>query len=259
LEEETFMQVIAIVNQKGGTGKTPTAIHLSYALAKLGSKILFIDADPQASASLHFIGLHYKQQQPTFYNAIRSLARIEPFIVSDNLHLLSAHDELEAAEIELAKPGKYWQAQLTNLLKLYPGYDYVVVDTPGSRVSVFTTIALTAATMVIVPVKTEIAAQQATKDTMSLIEDVQGGLNPQLVVWGILPNQYESNVLHHREILELLKDDYKDKVYADPSRKTTKYNDAMGMKTDIRLLDPSLGEYWDKVAVHITLRGREAA
>jgi chromosome partitioning protein len=251
------MVILAIVNQKGGAGKTPTAVHLAFALAKAGNRVLFIDADSQASASLHFLGLKYKSQTPTFYNAITTLKRIDPIAIMPTLHLLSSHDELERAEVEIPRPGTFYQAQLKKLLGLYQGYDYVVIDTPGSRISIFTVLALTAANLVIVPVKTEFAAQQATVDTMSLIEDVRtGGLNPGLTVWGILPNQFESTVSHHREVLDMLQDDYKGQVYAEPSRKTTKYNDAMGARTDIRQLDPALGEYWDRVAQSIVQKGK---
>ena len=89
------MQVIAIVNQKGGAGKTPTAVHLSFALARAGNHVLFIDADPQASASLHFLGLAYKQQRPTLFDAMHKPVepvRIEPVQSKPPRHLLPAHD-----------------------------------------------------------------------------------------------------------------------------------------------------------------------
>jgi chromosome partitioning protein len=250
-------EVIAIANQKGGAGKTPTAVHLSFALARAGYRVLFIDLDPQASASLHFLGKRYKQLQQTVYNALMTLNPIEPIVVNEKLHLLAAHDELEKAEVELtARKGFYYQPQLARLLAKYNGYNFFIIDTPGSRVSVFTTLALTAANLVIVPVKTEVAAEDATRDTMSLIEDVRmpGGLNTGLKTWAILPNQYENN-LHHKEVLEILKEDYPGLVYSEPSRKTTKYNDATGMKVDIKELDPSLGAYWDRIVASLVKKG----
>src|SRR5712692_923766 len=114
------MKTIAVVNQKGGAGKSPTAVHLAFALAKSGHKVLFVDFDPQATASLHFLGKKYKQQQPTIYNAIVTLHPIEPLFIRDNLYLLPAHDELEKAEVELtAKKGYFYQPLLTRLLAHY--------------------------------------------------------------------------------------------------------------------------------------------
>jgi chromosome partitioning protein len=251
------MKAIAVVNQKGGAGKTPTAIHLAFALARAEQKVLFADLDPQATASLHFLGKKYKQQQPTIYNALMTLKPIEPLAIKEKIHLLPAHDELEKAEVELtARPGYFYQPQLTRLLEHYQDYDYCIVDTPGSRVSIFTILALTASHLVIVPVKTEVAAEDATRDTMNLIDDVRmpGGLNTGLGIWGILPNQFENN-LHHKEILDILNEDYHDLVYSEPSRKTTKYNDATSMKVDINELDHALGEYWDKLAASVIEKG----
>jgi cellulose biosynthesis protein BcsQ len=123
---------------------------------------------------------------------------------------------------------------------------------------IFTTLALTAAHQAIVPMKTEYGQQQATIDSLQLIEDVRNGLNPHLILWGMLPNQYRSHVLHDREVLQLIREDYGALVY-EPSRQTTKYNDAMGAKADISELDASLGTYWDSVAVSVMQKGKECA
>src|SRR5437867_2932036 len=100
---------IAVVQQKGGAGKTPTAIHLSYAFSYMEKKTLFIDLDAQATGSLHLLGTAYKEMQPTIYNALVTLKVISPIKIKDHLYLLSAHDELEKAEIELPRPGAFYQ------------------------------------------------------------------------------------------------------------------------------------------------------
>ena len=247
---------IAIVQEKGGSGKTPTAVHLAYALSYRGKEVLLVDLDAQATASQHLLGPGYKEAQSTVYNALVTLEPIPPIFVQDHFFLLSAHDELEKAEIELPRPGAFYQVQLTKVLKEYRQFQYVVIDTPGSRVSIFATLALTAADLVIVPCKTEISHYYATIDTMNLVEDVRGGLNPNLVVWGILPTQYEAKIKHHQEVFDLVKEipgpqakPYP--VYEIPSRKTTKYNDATAMRIDARQLDPALGQYWDAVAASV--------
>ncbi len=256
--EAANMLVVTVVNQKGGAGKTPTAVHLAFALAKTGGKVLFVDLDPQATASYHFLGKLYREQEPTIYTALTTFKAIPPIIVNEKLHLLSAHIALEQAEVSLpAKKGLDYNRILAYLLKdYYKMYEFVVIDTPGSRVSIFPVMAMTASDTVIVPVKTEKAATDATKETIDLIRDVQipGGYNPHLLIWGILPNQYE-NTLHNREALTDLRTQYPTLVYPEPSRKTTRYNEALDLRVDIRELETSLGEYWDTIAASVIEKG----
>ncbi len=258
-----MQQIIAIANQKGGAGKSPTAVHLSFALSKMGYRVLFVDADSQGSGTLHLLGIQYKSLQTTLYTAIHKPVKplkIEPVVISPTLHLLPAHDELEKVEVTLTSDRNYvFQLQLKRLLVQYPEYNFIVIDTPGNRIGVLTTISLAAANMVIVPTRTEYSHLEPTKDTIGMIENLQEEINPKLRLWGILPNQFQSNILHDREVLDLLKAEHNSLVYSEPSRKTTKYNDAMSMMVDIRELDPALGKYWDQIAVSVIGRGEESA
>jgi chromosome partitioning protein len=263
--------VISIVNGKGGSGKTPIAVQLAFALARMGYKVLFCDLDQQGSASFHFLGFKFKRQQPTIYNALKDLVFIEPLAPIanlQNLHLLPAHDELSGLEIDLpGKKGLFWQGRLSDLLNLYPGYDFVVTDTPGSAISIFPTMSLTSADLAIVPTKTEIIYVVGTQDTINLIDDVKGTpeqkrpLNSGLKLWGILPCQYEVNTGSHNDAIKLLGQLYGKKgvyIYPEASRKTTLYNEASERHIDIRDTDPgkgpSLGAYWDAIATDIVHR-----
>jgi chromosome partitioning protein len=136
-------------------------------------------------------------------------------------------------------------------------YDFCVIDTPPN-LGLLTRNALGAAQQVLIPVKTEITAHRTLKRFHSTLEDVRkSGLNRGLQVWWILPTQHEPNTAHHKEILEAMRIEYKEKVYPEPSKKTTKYNDATTMKTDVSALDKQLGEYWDRLAAaHPSLNGR---
>lgn len=261
MQQETY----AVVQEKGGGGKSPTAMHMGYASSYIEEEeppaptsetegaTLLIDLDPQASLSQHALGANYEQQEPTVYDALVGLKRIEPIKLQKRLYILSAHNGLEQAEIELPRPGAFYQVQLRKMLALYPEFRRIIIDTPGSRISIFATLALTAAKYAVIPAKCEISHYYATVDTLALIEDVKSGLNPALEVWAILPNQYE-DTRHSKEIFELyteLKDPKGNPypVYREPSRRTTKYNDATSMNVDARRLDDSgtIGTYWDRV------------
>jgi chromosome partitioning protein len=262
--KEGIMNKIALVNEKGGVGKTPTAINLGYAIARKNRRVLWVDLDPQASLTKYFLDDQYKSLELTMYHALIQGKKIPPVVVTERLHLLPAKNEavpLVNAEVEL--PQKYrfdYQKRLEKTIKLYTEYDDIIIDTPGN-VSIFTVLALAAANQAIIPVKTERAAEQATDDIMELIQQVQGdsenpGLNPSLSIWGILPTMYEGRVSHHQQVLQILQYKYNSLVYAEPSRKTDAYNKAHALKSDVSELDTELGKYWDRMAESIIQKGR---
>jgi chromosome partitioning protein len=265
-------QTIAICNGKGGAGKTPTAIHLAFASARQGHTVLLIDLDPQGSASYHHLGLAYKKQQPTVYNALLNLSYITPITLRvsqdptspfyhHSFSLLPAHDELGNGEIEFTNnPSFLYQKQLDKLIrKQYANFEVIIIDTPGSHISIYPTMALTAAQKVIVPVKAELMSLEGTVDTMALLRGIREDLNPTLMFWGILPTQYEANIKHNQDVLKLIHEipdptspqqDQTCPVYIHPSRKRSLYNDATGNRCDVRDLErkPELGLYWDQLA-----------
>jgi cellulose biosynthesis protein BcsQ len=274
--QQEEQEVYTVNQEKGGGGKSPTAMHLGYASSYIEEEeqlpadpeeeggTLLIDLDPQASLSQHALGAKYEQQEPTVYDALVNLKRVAPIKLQNRLYLLPAHNGLEQAEIELPRPGAFYQVQLRKMIALYPEFRRIIIDTPGSRISIFATLALTAANYALVPAKCEISHYYATIDTLALIEDVREGLNPALKVWAILPNQYE-DTRHSKEILDLYRE-LKDPtghpypVYPEPSRKTTKYNDATSMNVDARRLDDSgtIGPYWDRM-IQALITGKVAA
>ena len=253
---------IAVANKKGGAGKTPTSVHLSFALSKAGNKVLYVDADSQGSGSFHLIGDAYRKLKETLFDAIsepKEPMRIEPYVVSQTLHMLPSSGQLDDVEVTLMRKKEYfYQVQLRKLLLKYPDYDFVVVDTPGYSAGVLTIISLAAANVVIIPTATQVGHYDPTLETYGVIEGIRdGGLNPNLKIWGLVLNQLRSNVLHDREIMEAFKARFKDLVYCEPSRMTNKYADAMSMHVDIRELDPVLGKYWDAIATSVVKKARE--
>lgn len=248
------MRIIAVANQKGGVGKTPTTVNLAFALTRAKAKVLLVDLDPQGSLSEYFLADQADIQEITVYNALSDLQRITPIAVTPQIALLPAHDELAGAELEL--PGKVnGQKRLAKVLSFYQlDYDFCLIDCPPS-LGILTINALASAHQVIIPVKTEISAERALKRIKKTIKDIQeSDLNGGLAVWGILPTLFNSTKAHHKEVLQALRYKFGDEVYTEPSRDTTKYNDATVLKADVSVLDKSLGAYWDKIATLIQER-----
>jgi chromosome partitioning protein len=250
------VNIIAIANQKGGVGKTPTAVNLSFALARAGKTVLLVDFDPQGSLSEYFLADQADLQEVTVYNALSDLRRIEPLLITQQLALLPAHDELAGAELELPNMVN-GQKRLARVLRLYQSdYDFCVIDCPPS-LGILTINALAAAHHVVIPVKTEMSAFRALKRIKNTVKDIQeSDLNGGLTVWGILPTLYNVTKGHHKDVLQALRDQYGAEVYDEESRDTTKYNDATVLKTDVSALDKALGAYWDRLAATL-VEGRQ--
>jgi chromosome partitioning protein len=164
------MKVIAIANQKGGTGKTPTTVNVGFALARKGCSVLFVDLDPQGSLSEYFLAEQAEVQEPTVYDALVTITQIEPVGIAERVDLLPAHDGLAAAEIELPNKANA-QKRLAKVLCMYNNYDFCLLDCPPS-LGILTFNALAAADEVIIPVKTELSAERTIKLITRTIEDV---------------------------------------------------------------------------------------
>src|SRR5437660_10874676 len=144
------LKIIAIANQKGGVGKTPSTVNLGAALARKGKRVLLVDADPQGSLTEYFLADQADQLEVTIYNSMMKLEPIQTIAVLDNaIDLLPAHDELSAAELELP-PKPNAQKRLAKVLTFYD-HEYCVIDCPPS-LGILTINALAAAHKVIIPV-----------------------------------------------------------------------------------------------------------
>lgn len=238
------MLIIAIANQKGGIGKTSTTVNLAAALARHNKSVLLVDLDPQASLTEYFI--QPSNLDTTIYNLLIEGTHLPPTQLGEYISLLPANIDLAAAEVQL--PAKRNQERtLARHLKQYNA-DYCLIDCPPS-LGVLTTNALTAAHIVIVPVATELMAERTVKLILRTIEDVvESELNPNLTVWRILPTMHDQRLAHHKEILDALRAKYKDLLYPEPVKATTKYKDAVTSQTDVSDLDSKQGEYWDTLA-----------
>ncbi|NWJ97963.1 MAG: ParA family protein [Chloroflexi bacterium] len=245
--------IVAITNQKGGVGKTTTTVNLAAALGRAGKQVLLVDLDPQASLTEYFISPANLTE--TVYDLLKTSKTITPIRLGEYISLLPTNIDLSAAEIEL--PTQLNQERtLARKLRAYE-FDYCLVDCLPS-LGVLNRNALTAATLALIPVTTEIMAERTIKLMLDSVERVQESeLNPGLRIWYILPTLYDGRLSHHKEILAALKAKYGRLVYEEPVKATTKYKDAVTSKVDISELDAAQGEYWDRLAAQLIADAEE--
>ncbi|MCY2990427.1 MAG: AAA family ATPase [Planctomycetota bacterium] len=186
------MRSIAIINQKGGVGKTTTAVNVSAALAAMDQRVCLIDLDPQAHASLH-LGVALSGDQPSIYQVLTSDMRLSEarLAVQDNLWLVPSHLDLAAAEMELAgEVGR--EVILRDKMVLDDGeFDFLIIDCPPS-LGVLTLNALTAVKEVFLPLQPHFLALHGFGKLLRTVEVVAYRLNPSLRLTGVILCMYES-------------------------------------------------------------------
>ena len=202
-------RVIAIVNEKGGVGKTATVINLGAALSKKGQKVLVVDMDPQFNAT-HGLGVELEEDALTTYGIMVGEDSMDPAdaVVSTKwkgLDLVPSHVDLAGAEVELMdQPGR--ENRLKRLGPLEQDYDFILLDTPPS-LSLLTINVFTFAREVLIPCQTHPYALKALDDLLDTIYLVQENINPNLGLTGVVPTFYDSRTRVSRGIMDMLKAD----------------------------------------------------
>ena len=230
-------RIIAIVNQKGGVGKTTTTVNLSAALRALGKRVLLCDFDPQANATSG-MGVDKNTASPNIYDVLINGADPKKAVVSTKYgDVLPSHKSLAGAGIEMiAIEGR--EKLLKNALDtLAPDYDYIFIDCPPS-LELLTVNALCAAGSVLVPVQCEYYALEGLSDLLSTVRLVKRGLNPRLGLEGVLLTMFDSRTNLSLQVAEEVKRHFPGKVYATVIPRNVRLSEAPSHGKPVTAYDP---------------------
>jgi len=235
--EPSVARVIAFANQKGGVAKTTTTLNLGVALAEQGKRVMAVDLDPQGNLTMSQ-GWNPDEIERSMFDVLVHKLPISEIVQTSEIDVAVSSIDLAGAELALASMIGRERALEKALLPVLGEYDYVLIDTPPS-LGLLTINALVASSGVIVPVQCEYLSLRGLVQLENTLSMIRENLNPKVEIQGILPTMYDKRLLHSREAVEILRENFGDLVLNTKIRKTVRYAEAPVKGMSVLKYDPS--------------------